>query len=144
MGYGLFCGLSVAQKNKLSTMLSSDVQSIDLPMDCMAWWFWTMIQPNGCSTPALKSSVVKQWIKNSLKRRRISIEGNPQMQLSTWLYQHQYYKCMYVHVDKQSSRCCMANICWLFWQTTYLFSTSFAWTKSNCDVTNAVWPKNMW
>ena len=28
--------VSVAQKNKLSTMLSSNVQSIDLPMDCMA------------------------------------------------------------------------------------------------------------
>jgi len=27
--------VSVAQKNKLSTMLSSNVQSIDLPMDCM-------------------------------------------------------------------------------------------------------------
>jgi len=28
--------VSVAQKNKPSTMLSSSVQSIDLPMDCMA------------------------------------------------------------------------------------------------------------
>ena len=36
MGYVLLCGLlvSVAQKNKPSTMLSSNVQSIDLPMDC--------------------------------------------------------------------------------------------------------------
>ena len=30
--------MSVAQKNKPSTMLSFNIQSIDLPMDCMAWW----------------------------------------------------------------------------------------------------------
>jgi len=36
-GYGLFLRpVSVAQKNKPSAMLSSNVQSIDLPTDCMA------------------------------------------------------------------------------------------------------------
>ena len=59
--------VSVAQKNKPSTMLSSNVQSIDLTMDYMTWRFWTMRQPNGCSTPAPKSSAVKQqWIKEKL------------------------------------------------------------------------------
>ena len=53
--------MSVAQKNKPSTMLFSKVQSIDLPMDCMAWRCWTMRQLNGCSTPAPRSSAAKQW-----------------------------------------------------------------------------------
>ena len=44
--------VSVAQKNKPSTTLSSNVQSIDLLMDCTAWRFWTMRQSNGCSTLA--------------------------------------------------------------------------------------------
>jgi len=43
--------LSVAQ-NKPSTMLSSTVQSTDSPKGYMAWRFWTMRQPNDCSTPA--------------------------------------------------------------------------------------------
>jgi len=34
--------VSVAHKNKPSTMLSSNVQSIDLLMNCTAWRFWTM------------------------------------------------------------------------------------------------------
>ena len=58
-------------------MLFSNVQSIDLPLDCTAWRFWTMRQPNGCSTPAPKSSAAKQWIKelaqkNWLMGRRAS------------------------------------------------------------------------
>jgi len=48
--------LSMAYKNKPSTILSSNIQPIDLPMDCMAWRFWTMRQSNGCSTPAPRSS----------------------------------------------------------------------------------------
>jgi len=43
--------VSVAQ-NKPSTMSSSTVQSNDPPTDYTAWQFWTMRQPNGCSTPA--------------------------------------------------------------------------------------------
>ena len=48
--------VSVVQKNKPSTMLSSNVQSIDLPMECKAWRFWTMRQLNDCSTSAPRSS----------------------------------------------------------------------------------------
>ena len=48
--------VSVAQKNKPSTMLSSNVQYIDLPMVCTTWQFWTMRQLNGCSIPAPRSS----------------------------------------------------------------------------------------
>ena len=55
--------VSVAQKNKLSTMLSPKVQSIDLPMDCTAWRFRMTRRLNGCSTPAPRS-------KNWLRRRR--------------------------------------------------------------------------
>jgi len=47
--------VSVAQ-NKPLTMLSSNVQSIDL-MECTSWRFWMMSQWNGCSTPGLRSSV---------------------------------------------------------------------------------------
>ena len=53
--------VSVVQKNRLLTMLSSNVQSIDLPMDCTAWRFWTMRQSNGCSTLAARSNAAKQW-----------------------------------------------------------------------------------
>jgi len=59
--------VSVTQKNKLSTMFSTNVQSIDLPMDCTAWRF-CMKQSNGCSTPAPRSSAAKQWFCNSLKQ----------------------------------------------------------------------------
>ena len=59
--------VSLVQKSKPSTMLSSNVQSIDLPT---AWWFWTMRQPNGCSTPAPKSSAAKQWIKEELAQTK--------------------------------------------------------------------------
>ena len=59
--------VSVAQKNKPSTMLSSNVQSIDLPIDCMAWRFWTMRQSNGCSTPAPRFSATKQWLELAQK-----------------------------------------------------------------------------
>ena len=55
--------VSVAQKNKLSTMLSSNVQSINLPTDCMAWQFWTMRQLNNSSTPATRSSAAMQWFQ---------------------------------------------------------------------------------
>jgi len=71
MRYGLLCGLwvSMAQKNKPWTMLSFDVQSIDLLMDCMAWRFWTMIQSNGCSTSALRSSAAKQWSEELAQKK---------------------------------------------------------------------------
>ena len=40
--YLLLRPVSVAQKNRPSTMSSSIVQSIDLHMDCSAWRFWMM------------------------------------------------------------------------------------------------------
>jgi len=49
--------VSAAQKSKPSTMSSSNVQSIDLPMDCAVWPFWTMRQSNVCSTAAPRSKV---------------------------------------------------------------------------------------
>jgi len=61
--------VSVAQKNKPSTMLSSSVQSIDFPMDCMAWWCWTTRQLNGCSTPAPRSSAPKQWFQQLVQKK---------------------------------------------------------------------------
>jgi len=69
IGYGLpLRPVSVAQKTKPSTMLSSNLQSIDLPTECTAWRFWTMRQPNGCSTPAPKSSVAK--VKEELAQKK--------------------------------------------------------------------------
>jgi len=62
--------VSVAQKNKPSTMLSSNVQPIDLSMDCTAWRFRTIRQPNGCSTPGTKSSAAKQWIKELVQNEK--------------------------------------------------------------------------
>jgi len=62
--------VSVAQKNKPLTMLSSNVQSIDLPMDCIAWWFWTMRQSNGCLTPAPRSSAAKQWFEQLAQTKK--------------------------------------------------------------------------
>ena len=64
--------VSVAQKNKPSTMCSSTVQSIDLPMDCTPWRFWTMRQLNGCSTPAPKSSAAKQWLQELAQKKKIA------------------------------------------------------------------------
>ena len=49
--------VSVAQKNKPSTMLSSNVQSIDFFMDCTAWQSWLMRQSNGCATPVTRDLV---------------------------------------------------------------------------------------
>ena len=62
--------VSVAQKNEPSTMLSSNVQSTDLLMDYMAWTFWTMRQPNGCSIPAPKSRAAKQWIEEIAQKKK--------------------------------------------------------------------------
>jgi len=61
--------VSVAQKNKPSTMLTSNVQSIDLPTDCMAWRLWTMRQLNGCSTPAPRSSAAMQWFQQLAQKK---------------------------------------------------------------------------
>jgi len=57
--------VSVAQKNRPLTMLSSNVQFIDLPMKRMALPFWMMRQSIGCSTPTQRSSAAKQWIERT-------------------------------------------------------------------------------
>jgi len=54
--------VSVVQKNKPPTMLSSNVPSIDLCMDCTVWRFCMRRQSIGCSTPDEWSSAAKQWI----------------------------------------------------------------------------------
>ena len=63
--------VSVAQKNKPSTTLSSKVQSIDLPMNCMAGRFWMMKQPNCCSTSAQRSSAAKQWFYQLAQKKEL-------------------------------------------------------------------------
>ena len=78
--------VSVAQ-NKPSTMLSSNVQSINLPMDCTAWRFWTMRQLNGCSIPAPKSGAAKQWIKElaqKLNLQKFSFVGKHCLAGKSW------------------------------------------------------------
>jgi len=61
--------VSVAQ-DKPSAMLSSNVQSVDFPMDCMAWRFWMMRQTNGCSTPAPRSSAAKQLFEQRAQNKK--------------------------------------------------------------------------
>ena len=60
--------VSVEQKNKSMTMLSSNVKSNGLLMDYTTWRFSTMRQPNGCSTPA------RNLTRPSSVRRTRSIE----------------------------------------------------------------------
>ena len=61
--------VSVAQ-NKYLAILPSNVQSIDLSMDSMAWRFWTMRQSNGYSTPAPRSSAAKQWFEQLAQKKK--------------------------------------------------------------------------
>ena len=77
--------VSVAQNNKLSTMLSSNVQSIDLPMDCLAWRFWTMRQLNGCSTPAPRSSAAKQCFQQLAQNKWKKRKGNYSFPAKTFI-----------------------------------------------------------
>ena len=62
--------VSVAQENKPLTMLSYNVHSIYLPMDCMAWRFWTIRQTNDCSTPAPRSGAAKQWFQQLAQKKK--------------------------------------------------------------------------
>jgi len=50
--------------------LSSHVQSINLPMDCMAWQFRTMRLLNGCSKSAPRSGVAKQWFEQLAQKKK--------------------------------------------------------------------------
>jgi len=45
---------SVVHKNWLLTMLSSNVQTINHPTECIAWRPWTR-KSKGCSTPSQRS-----------------------------------------------------------------------------------------
>jgi len=67
--------VSVAQKEKPSTMLSSTVQSIDLLMDCTAWRCWTTRQWNSCSSPAPRSSAAKSGMNNWLQTHKTVVEN---------------------------------------------------------------------
>jgi len=69
-------------------MLSSNVQSTDLLMDCTAWRFSTMRQPNGCSTPAPKSSAAKQWIEELAQKKKTHLypPHNSSVYLTTITY----------------------------------------------------------
>jgi len=62
-GTASFAACEWAQKNKQPTVWSFNVQSIDLPIDCMTWRFWTMRQSNCCSAPSPRSSAAKQWFE---------------------------------------------------------------------------------
>ena len=61
-GMSLLRPVSVAQKTSCWACCTSSVQSIDLPVERMAWLFWMTRKSNGCSKPATRSSVAKQWI----------------------------------------------------------------------------------
>ena len=81
--------VSVAQKNKPLTMSSSNVQSIDLPIDCTAWRLWMMKQPNGYSTPAPKSSAANQWMKEELAQTK---EGDHRTASCMEMQQFKYFE----------------------------------------------------
>ena len=90
--------VTVAQKNKPSTMLSSNVQSIDLPMDCMAWRFWMMRQLNGYSTPAPRSSAAKQWFEQLARKKKNLTLWQCTMFCYTSL-QHNFFSNIWTWVD---------------------------------------------
>ena len=96
--------VSVAQKHKPSTMSSSNVQSIDLPTDCTDWRFWTMRQPNGCSTPALKSSVAKQWMEEELTQKE---EGSIHLYKALWKHEPVPWQTIF----KYSGRAILTSAC---------------------------------
>ena len=105
--------VSVAQKNKPSTMSSSNVQSIDLPMDCTAWRFWAMRQPNGCSTPSPNSSAAKQWIKEELAHKKMNCLLGFVKQFEPWICcvfhcNHKLHSaCNYLGLDKSLVLFCL-------------------------------------
>jgi len=74
--------VSVVQKNKPSTMLSLNVQSINIPMDCTAWRFWMIRQLNGCSTPDTRSAVVQP--SSALKEKAQIMKKNIQHKCWPW------------------------------------------------------------
>ena len=83
----------LAQKNKLSTMSSFNVKYIDFPMDCTAWRFWTMRQPNGCSTSAPRSSAAKlllEQLAQKKKKRFVQLLQNQSLEASHLVFLNIY------------------------------------------------------
>jgi len=112
----------VARKNKRSTMLSSNVQSIELPMNCMGWRFWTMRQPNGCSTFAPRSNAAKQWFEQLAQKNspaRVDLlavfHGRLAENFFFWLFSKicAYFKAEVsaTHFFKISSHVCAVWVC---------------------------------
>jgi len=71
------CECGAAEKNTPSTMLSSNVQSIDLLVDCTAWRLWTMRQSNSWSTPAPRFSAAKQWFEELIQKMKKKLYISP-------------------------------------------------------------------
>ena len=70
MRYGLLCVLWVWHRRTNRRPSRPPMSNLSTsPTDCTAWRFWTMRQPNGCSTPAPKSSAAKQWIKELAQKK---------------------------------------------------------------------------
>jgi len=44
-----------------------DYVALQCPSTCTAWRFWTIRQPNGCSTHGPRSSAAKQWMKETTR-----------------------------------------------------------------------------
>jgi len=57
--------VGMVQKNRLLTILSFNVQSINLPMEHMAWLLWITKQLNGYSTSAPRSNAAWRWIERT-------------------------------------------------------------------------------
>ena len=78
-------------------MLSFNVHSTVLLMDCMAWWFWTMRQPNGCSTPVPRSSAAKQWLEQLAQKKWVNAQYcHPVSQWYIYIYMYNYLFCIYM------------------------------------------------
>ena len=104
----------VAQKNKPSNMLSFNVQSNNHLRDCTARQFWTMRQSNGCSTPAPRSSTVKQWFDQLVRKKKNGKD-------STIKKQRKHTKII------QRNKICLQKTFAFF--TTYLISDSMLLVK---------------
>jgi len=91
--------VSVPQKNKPSTVLSSNVQSINLPVDCTAWRFCMLRHDeNGCATPSPRHRAAKQWFE------RTGSSDDNAGNLATWLFSSICWK--WVWPSKNNSQRC--------------------------------------
>ena len=51
-------------------VLKSGSSTLLIPMNYMAWQFWTIRQLNGCSTPSPRSSAAKQWFQPLAQKKK--------------------------------------------------------------------------